>query len=264
MTMPSRHWVELPDARLEAAWWGPGPAAAPTIALLHEGLGCVALWREFPAAVAAATGCGVLAWSRIGYGVSSPVRLPRPVSYMHDEARKYVSPVLDALGVRCCLLLGHSDGASIATIHAGSLADARVAALVLLAPHFVVEPVSLAGIRTARQRWETTDLRAKLARYHHDVDGAFLGWNDAWSNEAFHDWSITAELARVQVPILVVQGTADPYGSVAQLRLAEGLAPGRVESLVLQGVGHAPQAEAPEAVLAAISDFTARAFNAAK
>ena len=255
MSAPRRFWVELPGARLEAAWWGPPPEEAPSIALLHEGLGCVALWRDFPAELAAATGCGVLAWSRVGYGASTPVPLPRPLSYMHDEARERVSPVLEAAGVRRCVLLGHSDGASIAAIHAGTVTDARVAGVALLAPHFIVEEISLDGIRTARQRWETTELRARLARYHADVDGAFLGWNDAWLTPEFRHWDITAELARVRLPLLVVQGTADAYGSVEQARLAERLAAGPVEALVLEGVGHAPHAEAPGEVLAALARF---------
>ncbi len=255
MSAPRRFWVGLPGARLEAAWWGPAPEEAPSIALLHEGLGCVALWRDFPAELAAATGCGVLAWSRVGYGASTPVRLPRPLSYMHDEARERVSPVLEAAGVRRCLLLGHSDGASIAAIHAGTVADPRVTGVALLAPHFIVEEISLDGIRAARQRWETTELRARLARYHADADGAFLGWNDAWLTPEFRHWDITADLARVRLPLLVVQGTADAYGSVAQARLAERLAAGPVEALVLEGVGHAPHAEAPGPVLAALTRF---------
>ena len=257
-----RHWVNLPGARLEAAWWGPGPDAAPTIALLHEGLGCLALWRDFPAALAAATGCGVLAWSRPGYGASSAISLPRPFSYLHDEARERVSPVLDAFGVRRCLLLGHSDGASIAAIHAGSVADARVAGVALLAPHFVVEELSLDGVREARRRWDQGDLRARLARHHQDVAGAFLGWAETWADPAFRSWDITAELARIRVPLLVVQGSADAYGSVAQLRLAETLAAGPVQGLLLEGVGHVPQVEAPQQVLAALREFTARLFTA--
>jgi pimeloyl-ACP methyl ester carboxylesterase len=264
VTGPQRHWIELPDARLEAAWWGPGPEAAPTIALLHEGLGCVALWRDFPAVLADASGCGVLAWSRVGYGASSPVSLPRPISYMHDEARGRVSPVLSAMGVRRCLLLGHSDGASIATIYAGSVADARVAGLALLTPHFVVEDVSLKGIRDARRRWNTTDLRSRLARYHQDVDGAFLGWNQAWLTPEFRGWDIRPELARIEKPMLVIQGTADAYGTVEQLRLAERLARGPVEGVVLEGIGHAPQFEAPEATLGAVTEFARDILDSAK
>jgi pimeloyl-ACP methyl ester carboxylesterase len=263
MSGPQRQWIDLPAVRLEAAWWGPGPEAAPTIALLHEGLGCVALWRDFPAALAEATGCGVLAWSRLGYGASSPVRLPRPLSYMHDEARERVAPVLDAMGVRRCLLLGHSDGASIAALYAGMMRDFRLAGLALLAPHFVVEEMSLTGIREARRRWDGADLRDRLARYHADVDGAFLGWNDAWLSPSFRDWDIRQELARIEAPMLVIQGTADAYGTVAQLRLAERLVRGPVEGVVLEGVGHAPQFEALEATLAAVTSFGQRLFRKA-
>lgn len=260
-TAPRTGWIELAGQRLETAWWGEGPEAAPTIVLLHEGLGCVALWRSFPAQLAAATGCGVFAWSRRGYGASSPVTLPRPVSYMHDEARDWVRPVLDAAGVRRCILLGHSDGGSIAAIYAGSAQDARLRGLALLAPHFFVEEVSLAGIREARERFLNTDLRARLGRYHKDVDGAFWGWNQAWLNPAFRDWNIEAEVARIRIPMLILQGTSDPYGTVEQLRLAERRAGALVEGVVLNGIGHAPHLEATEATVGVVSDFTRRLFG---
>jgi len=258
MAAPRTGCIELAGQRLETAWWGEGPETAPTIVLLHEGLGCVALWRNFPAQLTAATGCGVFAWSRRGYGASSPIALPRPVSYMHDEAREWLRPVLDAAGVRRCILLGHSDGGSIAAIYAGSVQDDRVRGLALLAPHFLVEEVSLAGIREARGRFLNSDLRARLARYHKDVDGAFWGWNQAWLDPAFRDWNIEAEVARIRIPMLIVQGTSDPYGTVEQLRVAQWLALGPVEGLVLDGIGHAPHLEATEATVAAVADFVHR------
>lgn len=258
---PRPGWIELAGQRLETAWWGEGPETAPTIVLLHEGLGCIALWRKFPAQLAAATGCGVFAWSRRGYGASSPIMLPRPISYMHDEAREWLRPVLDAAGVRRCILLGHSDGGSIAAIYAGSVQDPRVQGLALLAPHFFVEEVSLAGIREARERFLASDLRTRLARYHKDADGAFWGWNRAWLNPAFRDWNIEAEVARIQIPMLILQGTSDPYGTVEQLRRAERLARGPVEGVVLNGIGHAPHLEATEATVAAVADFARRLLS---
>lgn len=262
MTEPRRGWVELGDVRLETAWWGPGPDAAPTIVLLHEGLGCVALWRDFPALLAEVTGCGVFAWSRRGYGASSPATLPRPVSYMQDEAAHSVAPVLDAVCITRAILLGHSDGASIAALYAGTMRDPRIAGVVLLAVHVIVEELSLAGIRDARTRWQTGDLRARLARYHADVDGAFLGWNQAWLGEGFHGWDITACLAGITAPVLVVQGTQDPYGSEAQMRLVETGVGGAVRTLLLEGCGHHPHLEARDTTLAAVQAFVVMVLQA--
>jgi pimeloyl-ACP methyl ester carboxylesterase len=249
--------------RLETAWWGPGPEATPTILLLHEGLGSVSLWRDMPARLSAATGCGVMAYSRLGYGQSDTVPLPRPLTYMHDEACEVLPEVLDAAALRRVLLLGHSDGGSIATIHAGACQDARVAGLVLIAPHFFVEQISLGAIAEAKRRWETTDLRARLARHHRDPDAAFLGWNGAWLDPEFQRvFDLRPALARIRVPVLIVQGEADPYGSVEQVAVAEREAPCPVERLLLPGIGHAPHLEAPVAVLDAVRDFAARAFAA--
>jgi pimeloyl-ACP methyl ester carboxylesterase len=256
--------LEIDGRRLETCWWGPEPEAAPSLVLLHQGLGSVSLWGEWPARLAAATGCGVLAWSRFGYGQSDPAPPPWPLTYMHDEARQVLPRVLDAAGIRRCVLVGHSDGGSIAAIHAGSRQDFRLAGLVLLAPHFCVESTNLEAIRAARQRWETTDWRDRLARHHRDPEGAFRGWNDAWLDPGFPAvFDLQPELAHIRVPILIIQGEADPYGTVAQVRLAERECYCPVESLLLPGLGHAPQQEAPEVVLAAVRDFVARAFAAA-
>ena len=252
----TERFIEIAGRRLDTAWWGQAPAAGPTLVLLHEGLGSVGLWRDFPARLAAATGLGVFAWSRLGYGRSDSVTPPRPVSYMHDEAAAFVRPVLDAAGVGDCVLLGHSDGASIAALYAGRERDARVRGLVLLAPHFIVEDICIAGIEAARERYLQGDLRARLARHHNDVDGAFWGWNGAWLNPAFRAWDITEAATGIRVPTLVVQGLADPYGTVEQARIAERGIPAPVETLTLPGVGHAPHLEAPAETLEAVVRFT--------
>jgi pimeloyl-ACP methyl ester carboxylesterase len=248
-------WVQAGGRRLETAWWGSSPETAPTIVLLHEGLGCVALWRGFPAALAEATGFGVFAWSRAGYGASDPIVPPRPVSYMHQEAARLVAPVLDQEGVRDCVLLGHSDGGSIAALYAGTQDDARVRGLALLAPHFFVEDITIAGIQAARDRFRDSDLRARLARYHQDVDGAFRGWNGAWLNPDFRAWDIRAECAGIGVPSLIAQGLADPYGTAAQVAAAQAAFGAPVRALLLEGVGHAPHLEAAQPTLDAVSDF---------
>ena len=240
---------------LETKWWGPGPEVAPTLVLLHEGLGCVALWRDFPEALVTATGCGVFAYSRFGYGGSDPVTLPRPMTYMHDEALAILPRVLDAAGVRRAILVGHSDGGSIAAIHAGAVHDARVLGVVMLAAHFFVEDLNIAAIGAIRQTYEEGDLRARMARYHRDVEVAFRGWNDAWLDPRFREFDITDQVASIRVPILALQGANDPYGSDEQLRVLERAARCDVETRVIDGAQHSPHLEARQATLDAIVPF---------
>src|SRR5215210_533974 len=180
MTLADEGFLELGGASLEYRMVGPRPCRAPTIVMLHEGLGAARLWGDFPERLASRTKAGVFVYSRAGYGRSSPVPLPRPLDYMQREASEVLPKLLDAIGFRRGVLLGHSDGASIAAIYAGTIQDHRVRGLALLAPHFFVEDFSLEEIRRAKERYATTDLRAKLARHHADVDVAFRGWNEAW------------------------------------------------------------------------------------
>ena len=256
--------LAIGDARLEYRIAGPLPADAPTIVLLHEGLGSAGLWRDFPDALAAATGLGVFAYSRAGYGASSPAPLPWGVRYMHDEATRVLPRVLDAIGFRRGLLVGHSDGASIAAIHAGDVRDPRVAGSSLIAPHFVVEDVSLAAIAVARLAYQTGGLRDRLARWHRDVDNAFHGWNGAWLSPDFRTWDITDALARIAVPIQIVQGGKDEYGTIRQVEVARETARGPVEVLLLDAAGHAPQRDAPAETLQAIARFCAGALDGRK
>ena len=247
--------------RIETAWHGPPPERAPSLVLLHEGLGCVAMWKDFPERLAARTGFGVLAYSRPGYGKSDSVPLPRPLTYMHDEARDVLPAVLDQTGVRKGILVGHSDGASIATIYAGSFQDFRVRGLALLAPHFFVEDISIASIAAAKEAYESGDLRARLARYHDDVDVAFRGWNDAWLDPKFREWRIDDALAHVRVPMLIVQGLDDRYGTVAQLALAKADTYCPVETLLLEDCGHFPQLDRPEVTAEAVAAFATRVLT---
>ncbi|MET0395853.1 MAG: alpha/beta hydrolase [Longimicrobiaceae bacterium] len=251
-----RGFLEAGGHRLEYAWHGPPPDAAPTLVFLHEGLGCVSLWRGFPERLAEATGCGALVYSRAGYGRSDPVPLPRPVRFMHDEGLRVLPEVLDAAGVRDAVLVGHSDGASIALVHAGSGTADRVRALVLEAPHVFVEDVSVRSIAAIGEAYRHGGLRDRLARHHGaNVDCAFHGWNGVWLDPEFRAWSIEEFLPRVSVPILVVQGEADEYGTLAQVEAVRGGAAGPVEAVVLPGVGHSPHRDAPEATLAAMARF---------
>ncbi len=246
------------DKTLEAGSWGPAPGIADTIVLLHEGLGSLALWKEFPKALAEATGCGVFAYSRAGYGKSDACELPRQVDYMHREALDVLPEVLDVFGFERGVLVGHSDGASIAAIYAGGVQDHRVRGLVLMAPHFFVEPCTKAAANDARDAFENGDLRGKLGFYHRDVDAAFAGWNDAWTSAEFQSWDISDYLAYIRVPVMGIQGLSDPYGTRAQVEiLPEHLySPADVE--LLEGVGHVPHVEAREQVLGLLSEFSAR------
>jgi pimeloyl-ACP methyl ester carboxylesterase len=240
---------------LEYRMIGPAPGQAPTIVMLHEGLGSAGLWGDFPDQLQAVTGAGVLVYSRAGYGASSRVTLPRPLDYMHVEALEVLPKLLEAIGFRRGVLLGHSDGASIAAIYAGGIQDHRVRAVAMIAPHFIVEDVSVASIAEIKTVYETTDLRAKLARWHEDVDNAFLGWNGAWLDPQFRDWDISDYLAYIRVPVAIIQGDADQYGTVRQVEVARQECYCPVEVTMLPGVGHAPHREAPAETLQALSEF---------
>ncbi|XDA99127.1 alpha/beta hydrolase [Sulfitobacter sp. LCG007] len=247
--------VTIGGRKLEVACFGPPPDAAPTLVLLHEGLGCVALWRDLPQRLSEATGMGVLAYSRAGYGQSDPVDLPRPLDYMTREATGVLGPLLDLAGVRQAILLGHSDGASIAAIYAGSVSDMRVRGLILIAPHFFTEPGGLAAIRAAGEAYRSGDLREKLAKYHVDADMAFNGWHGAWTDPGFETWNIADAIDHWRVPVLAVQGDADPYGTMAQIREIETRIYSPLEVLVLPGAGHAPHLECSDAVIEGIASY---------
>lgn len=251
----TRLFLTIDHMSLEARCWGPPPDQAPCIVLLHEGLGCVDLWRDFPEQLAQKTGHGVFAYSRLGYGASDPVTLPRPLDYMQREAMDVLPKVLDAIGLQTGVLLGHSDGASIAAYYAGSIADRRLRGLCLIAPHFFTEPVGLAAIAAAKSAYESGDLRQRLAKYHQDVDGAFRGWCDAWLDPAFKDWDIQEALPYIRVPVLALQGDADPYGSPAQLLALQEQLYAPLSLTFLQGCGHAPHSESLEATVALVADF---------
>jgi pimeloyl-ACP methyl ester carboxylesterase len=258
MILANDGFIDIGSARLECRMVGPRPDAAPTLVMLHEGLGSAALWGDFPDRLAAATGTGVFVYSRAGYGRSSPVALPRPLSYMHDEALEVLPKLLEIIGFHRGLLVGHSDGASIATIYAGSVQDHRIRGLALMAPHFFVEDVSVAAIAEARKAYANTDLREKLARWHADVDNAFRGWNDAWLDPAFRQWDITEMLAYIRVPILIVQGAGDQYGTERQIAVAQEECYCPVEVALLPDARHAPHKESPDVTLAAIAAFVNR------
>ena len=261
MALGESGFLDIGAQRLEYRFVGPPPGKAPTLVLLHEGLGCVGLWGDFPDKLSTATRAGVFVYSRAGYGKSSAVKLPRPLSYMHDEARETLPRLLDAIGFERGLLVGHSDGASIAAICAGSHQDHRVGGLVLIAPHFFTEDSGIASIVEAKKAYETGDLRPRLSRWHADVDTAFRGWNGAWLDPDFRKWDITEFLAYIRVPVLIVQGEDDQYGTIKQIEVAQQECYCPVEVALLAGARHSPQREAPELALKAISEFVARVLE---
>lgn len=251
-------FVSAGGKRLEYLWSGPRAEEAPTVVFLHEGLGSAGLWRGFPARLAEAVGCGALAYSRAGYGASDAVELPRPIRFMHDEA-VVLGELLDRLGIGQHVLFGHSDGASIALIHAGSEPRPGLRGLVLEAPHVFTEPHGLASIARMRDVYQETDLRERLARHHGaNVDGAFRGWNDVWLHPEFRAWNIEEYLPAIRVPVLVVQGEADEYGTWAQVEAIRRQSGGSVEILGVPECGHSPHREHPDAVLAAAAAFVRR------
>ena len=254
-------FLQVGGTRLECRWIGPRPDQAPTIVFLHEGLGSVSLWRGFPDALAAATGCGALVYSRAGYGRSDPAPLPRPVRFMHDEA-EVLRAVLAQSRIREHVLLGHSDGASIALIAAGSAPSPGLRALVLEAPHTFAEPCGLESIAKIADVYRTTSLRERLARHHGDnVDGAFWGWNDVWLDPAFRAWNIEDVLPGIAVPTLVVQGEDDEYGSWKHVESIQRRSNGPVETLLVPRCGHAPHAEQRETTLDAMTRFIRRILD---
>ncbi|MDP6707910.1 MAG: alpha/beta hydrolase [Alphaproteobacteria bacterium] len=251
-----RRFFEFGRGPIEYAWHGPGPAAAPTLVFLHQGLGCAELWRDLPATLAAETGLGALVYSRYGYGGSAPSPLPWPVDYMHREALEVLPEVLRAAGVREAILVGHSDGASIAIIHAGAKPAVPILGLVLESAHVFTETDQLGSIDPLRRRYRGGGLRAQLGKYHGDnVDNAFFGWADAWQQPAFRDWNLEAYLPEITVPILLLQGLDDDQGSLAQVRAIEAQAGGTVRTLVLENCGHSPNQEQRERYLEAVRGF---------
>ncbi|MEM8578555.1 MAG: alpha/beta hydrolase [Pseudomonadota bacterium] len=251
MWAPER--LQVANAALEAASWGPAPGEAPTLVLLHEGLGSVAQWKGFPERLAAATGWGVLAYSRLGHGQSDAAPGPRALDFHSTEP---VGAVLDAAGVKGCVLLGHSDGATMAAVYAGSVSDMRVRGLALIAPHFFTEASGLAAIRKTVEEFDT-GLRDRLGKHHDDVDGMFRAWADVWTHPDFEGWDVSDAIDHWRIPCLAIQGEADPYGTMAQIDEIEGRIYSPIERVTLPGIGHAPHIEAPDQTVAAVAAFCA-------
>lgn len=245
--------LSVDGVELEARWVGPPPDGGPTLVFLHEGLGSITQWRETPERIATAVGRPALVYARQGYGQSTPVAVPRPLTYMHDEAKR-LAEVLAAALISDAILVGHSDGASIALIAAGA-GHVVPRALVLIAPHVFVEDVSVASIAAAADAFSAGDLRGKLARHHADVSGAFWGWNRAWLDPDFRAWNLEELLPAISAPTMIVQGTEDEYGTIAQVEAIRAGITGPVTVEMIEGAGHAPFRDAPDRVHVQIASF---------
>ncbi|MDH4062544.1 MAG: alpha/beta hydrolase [Aquincola sp.] len=244
------------SVRIEHAWIDRRRRDAPLVVFLHEGLGSLSMWRDFPGRLCAAAGTRGLVYSRPGYGRSTPRTAEEAwgLDFMHRQAHEVLPALLEALHIdEPVWLFGHSDGGSIALLHAARFTD-RVAGAVVLAPHILVEDLSVASIAKARDAYRDTDLRARLARYHDDPDSAFWGWNDIWLHPPFKQWSIEREIETIACPLLALQGIDDEYGTLEQIRgIARRLPKTRL--LELPDCGHSPHRDQPERVISAVVAF---------
>ena len=242
--------------RLEAYWIGPPPEDSPTLVFLHEGLGSARAWLSFAESVAQVTGWGALVYSRAGYGASGPADLPFSVRFMHDEALVVLPEVLDAMRIDDAILVAHSDGASIALIHAAGPGAARIRALALESPHSFVEPITLSSIAILQDRFENGDLRQKLERLHGtNTDRIFHAWTDVWLRPEFAAWSIEDLLPAVTCPVLVIQGKQDEYGTLRQVEAVTSRVQGPVKTVLLPDCGHFPHRDRRAETLAAVARF---------
>jgi len=247
--------VVVDGKRLETLWIEPQQTDRPTIVMLHEGLGSVALWKHFPQKLASRTGCRVLAYSRYGHGSSDRLMEKRPVTFMHHEGEVVLPELLDKLGVERPILLGHSDGGSISLVFAGKYPE-RPRALILESPHVFVEDLSVASITQAKVNYRTTDFPQKLGRYHAHVDATFWGWNDIWLDPQFRSWNIEEYLPAIRCPILCIQGEEDEYGTIAQVKAIQARVPG-TEIVMLANCKHSPHRDQAEATLERMAEFVA-------
>lgn len=243
------------NIRLEYRWTGDADSAYPVVVFLHEGLGSIAMWKDFPDAFCREHGFRGLVFSRHGYGRSTtrPFTQPLPLTYLHEQAHEALPAFLSAVGVERPWLFGHSDGGSIALLYAARFPGA-VSGVIAMAPHIFVEDVTIAGIVKARDAWRDTDLPARLARYHDDAHSVFHRWNDTWLEPAFRDWNIEAELPNIACPVLAVQGEDDEYGTLEQINGIARLAP-HARALAIADCGHTPQRDQPAVLSREVAAF---------
>jgi pimeloyl-ACP methyl ester carboxylesterase len=247
--------VRVDGRRLETLSFAPSTPGRPTLVMLHEGLGSIKLWKQFPQSIATRTGFGVLVYSRYGHGGSDRLEECRPVEYMHHEAEVVLPILLKELEIERPVLLGHSDGGSIALLYAGKHPESA-SGLILAAPHVFVEELSVKSIEKSRTLYESTDLRSRLARYHQDADATFWGWNNIWLDPRFRSWNIESCMDSIGCPVLVIQGHNDEYGTIRQIEAIQKRIPA-AQIAMLPECGHSPHRDQPEATLGLIVKFLA-------
>lgn len=252
----NEEYFYINSKKIETVWYGPSPQDAPTLVFLHHGLGCAATWHDYPKMLAAATQCGALVYSRFGYGNSDPCSLPRPVRFLHDEALNILPKLLAAKGVRDCILIGHSDGGSISIIYAGGTAAQPLRGVITEAAHVFFEDKTFPAQLKARESYEKGTLRQKLEKYHgSNTECAFLGWNNTWMSLEFADWDLREYLSNIKVPMLVIQGEDDEYGTVAQVSAIKERMISDLEVLMIPECGHSPHQEQEKITFQAMVGF---------
>ncbi len=255
-------YVEVFGKKLEIAWYGPSPKDAPTLVFLHQGLGCAALWRDYPKKLAAATKCGALVYSRLGYGNSEPCALPRPTRFMHNEGLNVLPELLNLTGVKGCILIGHSDGGSIALIYAGGVKSEYLRGVITEAAHVFFEEMTMPAQQKAKESYEKGVLKQKLEKYHgHNTDCAFRGWNDVWMSPDFATWDLQEYLPDINVPVLAVQGENDEYGTIAQIKAIKEQVAAKVDVLMIPECGHSPHTEKEDITFQAMANFIKEILN---
>ncbi len=249
-----KSFLKIKDKYIEFISFGDFSDGKPTLILLHEGLGSVSMWKEIPELIFRHTKLNVMVYSRFGYGESSDCELPRPLNYMTVEAEKYLPIIIKKLKIKNYILIGHSDGGTIAAL-ASSLGNNNLLGTILLAPHFFIEKSNLIAIKKTVNEYENGSLRPRLNKYHNNVDCAFNGWSNVWLNKKFKDWDITNCIPKIKIPVLGIQGLNDPYGSVEQLNIIQKKIKGTFKKKLINNCGHNPFNDHPKTTLELINNF---------
>ena len=247
--------IQVKEKILEIAWYGPGPEDAPSLIFLHEGLGSVSMWKKFPQKLSQQTGCGALVYSRFGYGKSDECALPRPLNFMHEEGLDVLPEIIKLCRIQNYILVGHSDGASIALIHAGSESTDKLLGMVNEAPHVFCESLTISSIKKLRENYNTGNLRERLKKHHKDIDMTFNGWANVWLDDEFANWNIESFLPRIKVPQLIIQGNDDEYGTSVQIEAIVRQSVGSVKTCLLENCGHSPHRDQQSKTLQEMTKF---------
>jgi len=247
--------IQLNNKILESVWYGPPPENATTLVFLHEGLGSVSTWKDFPQELSRITGCGALIYSRLGYGQSENCELPRQLNFMHEEGLEVLPDIIKRCSIQDYILIGHSDGASIGLIHAGSNSADKLRGIISEAPHVFSETITISSIKKLRENYNLGNLRMLLKKHHKDIDMTFNGWADVWLDDEFTDWNIESYLTRIKVPQLIIQGKDDEYGTSAQVDAIVCNSAGNVKTCFLENCGHSPHRDQQSKTLYIMNEF---------